>query len=71
VSDVPNRAHDARRKVNFYDAQQSYTHTAEVRWLGAKGYRSGKPHGSDLKKNMPTMGGWALPEHDNNPNAPR
>ncbi len=69
--DVPNRAHDQRRKVNFYDAQQNYTHTADVRWLGPKGYRSGKPHGADLKKHMEPMGGWADAEHDNNPGAPK
>lgn len=65
---VPNRA--PKRTVNFYDAKGNYTHTADVRWLGPKGYRSGKPHGSDIKKNMDPMGGWALPETDNNPNAP-
>jgi hypothetical protein len=71
MADVPNRAHDSRRSINFYDAQGGYSHTADVRWLAPRGYRSGRPHGSDLKKHMPPMGGWAAPEHDNNPTAPK
>ena len=71
MTDVPNRAHHPRRKVNFYDAQGSYTHTADVRWLAPRGYTSGKPHGADISRNMPSMGGWALPEFDSNPNAPK
>lgn len=66
---VPNRA--PKQTVNFYDAKGAYTHTKDVRWLGPKGYRSGKPHGAEIKKNMDPMGGWALAEHDNNPNAPK
>ena len=68
---VPDRGDDPRRTVNFYDAKENFSHSADVRWLSPKGYRSGRPHGSELKKHMPQMGGWALPEYDNNPNAPR
>lgn len=71
MSSVPNRAHDPRRKVNFYDAKGSYTHTADVRWLAPRGYRSGRPHGSELNRHMTPMGAWAVPEFDNNPNAPK
>lgn len=71
MSYVPDRANDPRRKVNFYDAQGQYSHTADVRWLSPRGYRSGRPHGSELNKHMPAMGGWAVPEFDNNPNAPK
>lgn len=71
MAEVPNRAKDPRRSVNFYDAQGGYSHTADVRWLDPKGYRSGRPHAGDLKKHMPKMGEWAVPEFDNNPNAPQ
>jgi len=60
-----------KRKVNFYDSKENFSHSADVRWLSPKGYRSGRPHGSELKKHMKPMGGWALPEYDNNPNAPK
>lgn len=71
MAEVPNRAgHPNRRPVNFYNAQGEYSHTADVRWLDPKGYRSGRPHGADMKKNLPPMGEWAVPEYDNNPNAP-
>lgn len=66
---VPNRA--PKQSVNFYDAKGNYTHSADVRWLAPRGYRSGRPHGSELKKHMSPMGGWAVPEYDNNPNAPK
>ena len=59
---VPDRGEDPKRKVNFYDAKENFSHSANVRWLAPKGYRSGRPHGSELKKHMPQMGGWALPE---------
>lgn len=66
---VPNRA--PKRSVNFYDSNGDYSHSADVRWLEPKGYRSGRPHGADLKKHMSNMGEWAVPEFDNNPNAPK
>lgn len=67
--------HDRRtgnvQSINFYNAAGEFSHTADVRWLGPKGYRSGRPHGADLNKHMPAGGGWAVPEYDNNPNAPK
>lgn len=68
---VPDRGDNPKRKINFYHANGDYSHTADVRWLSPKGYRSGQPHGSDLKKHMPNMGGWAMPEYDNNPKSPK
>ena len=71
MAEVPNRAKDPKRSpVNFYNAQGEYSHTADVRWNGARGYTSSRPHAGDIKKNMPSMGGWSVPELDNNPNAP-
>ena len=68
---VPDRGDDPKRRVNFYDAKGNHTHSADVRWLSPKGYRSGRPHGLELKKHMSPMGGWALPEYDSNPKAPK
>ena len=71
MAEVPNRAKDPKRApVNFYNAQGEYSHTADVRWNGARGYTSSRPHAGDIKKNMPSMGAWSVPELDNNPNAP-
>ena len=70
MSTPPNRAKDPKRAVNFYNAAGEYSHTADVRWLEPKGYRSGRPHGAELKKHIPSMGGWSVPEYDTNPTAP-
>ena len=66
---VPNRAKDPKRSpLNFYDAAGNYSHTADVRWVASRG--AIQPHKSDLKKHQIPMGEWAVPEYDNNPNAP-
>jgi hypothetical protein len=71
ITAVPDRGDNPKRRVNFYHANGDHSHSADVRWLDPKGYRSGRPHGKELKKHMPNMGGWALPEYDSNPKAPK
>jgi len=52
---IPDRGDDPRRKLNFYNKEGQFSHSADVRYVGNLRKR---PHAGDIKKNVKQLGGY-------------